>query len=112
MVISHHAEVADADESPRQNVKQESPDELVSRYGHRSHLVAAGVIPPTEGNAFAIEGDEPVVGDGDTVSITTEIANDLFRPAEGGLWSLDIPSSRFGINGYVFFKIYVQEAGD
>ena len=50
-----------------------------------SHLVAAGVISPTEDNAFAIEGDEPVVGDGDTMSITTEIADDLFGPAEGGL---------------------------
>ena len=85
MVIGHDAEVADADESLRQDVKQESSDELVCRDGHRSHLVSAGVVPPTEGNAFAIEGDEPVVGDGDTMSVTTEIADDLFRPAEGGL---------------------------
>jgi len=66
-------------------VKQESANELVGSDGHRSHLVAAGVIPPTEGNAFAIEGDKPVVGDGDTMSITAEITDDLFRPAEGGL---------------------------
>jgi len=77
--------VADADESLRQHVKQESSNELVSRDVHRSHLVAAGVIPPTEGNAVAIEGDESVVGDGDPMSITAEIADDLFRPAEGGL---------------------------
>jgi hypothetical protein len=85
LVIGHHAEVADANESLRQDMKQESSDELVSRDGHRSHLVAAGVISPPEGNAFAIEGDESVVGDGDTMSIPAEIADDLFRPAEGGL---------------------------
>src|SRR5262249_34341122 len=60
-------------------------DELVDRDGHRSDLVAAFVISPMEGNAFAIEGDEPVVGDGDTMSIQAQIADDLFRPAEGGL---------------------------
>jgi hypothetical protein len=59
--------VADADESLRQDVKQELSDELVSRDGHHPHLVAAGVISPTEGHTFAIEGDEPVVGDGDTI---------------------------------------------
>jgi hypothetical protein len=85
LVIGHHAEVADADESLRQDVKQESSDELVSKDGHRSHLVAASVISPTEGNAFAIEGDESVVGDGDTMSVAAEIADDLFRPSEGRL---------------------------
>ena len=77
--------MADADESLRQDVKQESSDELVGSDGHRSHLVTARVISPTEGNAFAIEGDEPMVRDGDTMSITAEIADNLFRPAEGGL---------------------------
>jgi len=35
-----------------------------------------------------------VVGDGDTMSITAEIADDLFRPAEGG----------FGINNPILTK--------
>ena len=77
--------MADADESLRQDVKQKSSDELAGGDGHRSHLVAVGVISPTEGNAFAVEGDESVVGDGDTMSITAEIANDLLGAAEGGL---------------------------
>jgi len=99
LVIGHHAEVADADESLRQDVKQESPDELVSSDGHRSHLVTARVISPTEGNAFAIEGDDPMVGDGDTMSITAEIADDLFRAAEGG----------FGINNPILTKQCSEE---
>ena len=94
--------MADADESLRQDVKQESSDELVSRDGHRSHLVAAGVISPTEGHAFAIEADESVVGDGDTMSITTEIADDLFRPAEGG----------FGINNPILTKQRSEERSE
>ena len=91
--------MADADESLRQDVKQESSDELVSSDGHRSHLVTARVISPTEGNVFAIEGDESVVGDGDTMSITAKIADDLFRPAEGG----------FGINNPILAKQCSEE---
>jgi hypothetical protein len=97
--IGHDTEVADTDESLRQDVKQKTSDELVGRDGHRSHLVAAGVIPPTEGNAFAIEGDEPVVGDGDTMSITAEISDDLFWAAEGG----------FGINNPILTKQQSEE---
>src|SRR5262249_15917373 len=85
LVIGHHAEVSDADESLRQDVKQESSDELVRRDGQRSHLVAAGVISPTESNAFAIEGDQPAVGYGDTLSRTTDIADELVGTGEGRL---------------------------
>ena len=99
MVIGHDAEVADADESLRQDVKQESSDELVGSDGHRSHLVTARVISPTEGHAFAIEADEPMVGDGDTMSITAEIAEDLFWAAERG----------FGINNPILTKQCSEE---
>jgi len=99
LVIGHDAEVADADESLRQDVKQESSDELVGSDGHRSHLVTARVISPTEVNAFAIEGDEAMVRDGNTMSITAEIAEDLFRAAEGG----------FGINNPILTKQCSEE---
>jgi hypothetical protein len=42
---------------------------------------------------FAIEGAEPVVGDGDTMSITAETEDDLCRAAEGGL-GINNPISR------------------
>src|SRR5262249_17356952 len=85
LVVGHHAEVTDADESLRQDVKQESPNELFGGEGHRSHLVAAGIISPTECDVVAIKGGEPVVGDSDTVSIAAEVTDDLVGPAEGGL---------------------------
>ena len=77
--------MTDADESLRQDVKQEAPNELVGGDHHRSRLVAASVIPPAKRNVVAIESDEPVVGDGDTVGIAAEVADDLLGPAEGGL---------------------------
>jgi hypothetical protein len=83
-------------------VKQESPNELVSGDRHRSHLVAASVVAPTERDVVAIERDEPVIGDGDTVGIAAEVADDLLRPAEGG----------FGINNPVLTKQCSQESGE
>src|SRR5262249_16512918 len=62
-------------------------------------VVPAVETPQREGNVVAIEGDEPVVGDGDTMSITAEIADDLFRPAEGG----------FGINNPILPKQRSEE---
>jgi len=77
--------VTNADESFRQHVKQESPDEFVSRNSHRSHLVAAGVMAPTEGHAVSIKRHEPVIGDRNTVGIAAEVADDLFGAAKSGL---------------------------
>ena len=53
--VGQDAEVTDADESLRQDVKQESSDELVGRDGHRPRLVAAGIIAPTKTDMVAIE---------------------------------------------------------
>jgi hypothetical protein len=80
--------VTDANESLRQDVKQESPNELLDGDAHRSHLVAASIVPPTEGDVFAIKGNESVIGDGNTVGVAAKVADDLLWPAEG----------RFGIN--------------
>ena len=55
-----------------------------------------------EGNAFAIEGDKSVVGDGDTMSVTTEIADNLFGSAEGG----------FGINNPILTKQRSEERSE
>jgi hypothetical protein len=44
-----------------------------------------GGVPPAEGDVALFEGDESVVGDGDAVGIATEIAQRVFRSAEGRL---------------------------
>ena len=85
LVIGHEAEVPDADESLRQHVNQETSDELVGGNRHHSLLVAASVVPPTEGDVVAVEGDESVVGDGDAMGIASEIANTCSGPPKAGL---------------------------
>jgi hypothetical protein len=102
LVIGHEAKVTNADEALRQHVKQEPSDEFVSRDSHRSHLVATGIVPPTEGHAVAIKGDEPVIGKGNTVGIAAEVADDLLRAAESGL----------GINNPILTKQRSKETGE
>src|SRR5437016_14087018 len=40
-------------------------------------------VSPTKGNLFIGEVDQPMVGDGDTVGVTAEVAKRMFRAAEG-----------------------------
>jgi hypothetical protein len=50
---------------------------------HDALPAAVGIILPAEADAFSIEGDEAVVGDGDAMSVAAEIAQHMFRTAEG-----------------------------
>jgi hypothetical protein len=91
LVIGHEAEVANADEALREHVYKESTDKLISRDCHQTLLVPASVIPPTEGDGVAIEGDQAVIRDGDAVCVASQIAKNLLGTTE----------SRLGVNNPV-----------
>ena len=84
-MIGQDSEVSDSDEALWQNMKQKPAHELLRGNIHGPVLVAARIVPPTECNAAAIEGNETVVGDGNTVGVAPEVTNHLLRAAEGGL---------------------------
>ena len=85
MVVGHEAEVPDADEALREHVEEESTDELVGGNRHHALFVAVSVIPPTERDVVAVEGEQSMIGDGDTMGIAAEVTQHLFGTAEGGL---------------------------
>ncbi len=66
-------------------MEQEAAQELIDRQSHQSLLVAVSGISPAEGDVTVGESNEPVVGDGDTMGIGTEIAQRMFRAAERSL---------------------------
>ena len=74
-----------ADEAFWENVQQESPDELLRRNSHFALLVAVRIIPPTECDFILVERNESVIGDGHTMSVTAEIAENLLRATKGRL---------------------------
>ena len=83
MPVGEEAEVADAHEAARQQVEQEAAQELFDRQSHEPFSVAVSGVSPAEGDVAFAESDQPVVGDGDAVSVCAEIAQRVFWPTEG-----------------------------
>jgi hypothetical protein len=66
-------------------MEEEAAQELDCVEGHDALLVVVGIIPPSEGDLVAVEGDESMVGNGDAVGVAAEIAHHMGRAAEGRL---------------------------
>jgi len=81
--VGEEAEATDAHEAARQQVEQEAAQELFDPQGHEPLLVAVSGVSPAEGDIAFAESDQPVVGDGDAVSVCAEIAQRVFWPPEG-----------------------------
>ena len=64
-------------------MEQEAAQELVDCQGHQPLLVAVSGISPAKGDVVVGKSNEPVVGDGDPMGIVAEIAQRMFRAAEG-----------------------------
>ena len=75
----------DSDEPLRQNVQEGSPDELLGRAGHFAFLVAMSIVPPTKSDVIAVKRNQSVIGDGHTMGVTPEIAENPFRTTKGRL---------------------------
>jgi len=86
--IREKTKIPDSHESLRQHVQEEAAQELSSQHHHRALLAAVSIVLPSEGDAFAIECEESMIGNGDPVRISAEITQDLLRATEG----------RFGID--------------
>ena len=85
MPVGEVAEVADAHEAAGQQVQEKAAQELFDRQGHELLLVAMSGVSPAEGDVVIGESNQPVVGDGDAMGVSAEIAQRVFRPTEGPL---------------------------
>ena len=74
MSVGHEAKVTDADETLRQYVEQKAADKLVGGNGHGLLFVAMSVVPPTKRDVVAVKGKQPMIGNGDTMSVAPEVA--------------------------------------
>jgi hypothetical protein len=70
------AVVADAVEAMRQDVDEEAADELVGCEGHDllPFATLGAIVLPLEGDAVAVERNQPAVGDGDAMGVAREAA--------------------------------------
>jgi hypothetical protein len=66
-------------------VKEKPAEELIDRETHDALAVVVCGIAPPEGDVAMIKSDQSVVGDGDAVSIVSEITQHVFWSTEGRL---------------------------
>ncbi len=80
--IGEEAEIADTHEAAGKQVQEESAQELFDRQSHQPLLVAVSRVSPTEGNVAVGQSYQPMVGNGDAMSVGAEVAQQMFWPAE------------------------------
>ena len=66
-------------------MEQKSAQELLDSQSQEPLLVALGGVAPAEGHVAVGESDQPAVGDGDAMGVSTQIAQHIFRSSEGPL---------------------------
>jgi hypothetical protein len=81
--MGEQAEVADADESWRQYMQQEPPQELINAQCHQAFLVLMRGVAPAERDHAVGERDEAVVGDRHAMSVLAKITERVLRPSKG-----------------------------
>ena len=64
-------------------MQQEPSDKLIGLEGHGFWVVMVGIISPEEGNLAVLEGENTIVADGDSVSISAEVLKDPPGAIEG-----------------------------
>lgn len=90
--LASRAEVTDAHEAFWKHMEEEAAQELRRRELHGALLAAACVILPSEGDMLLMEVQQPVVGNGDAMGVTAEIAQHLIGAAHG-LFGIHDPAS-------------------
>ena len=100
--VREKSEVADAHEAAGQQVQQEAAQELFDRQDHEPFLVAVSGVAPAKGYVALGESNQPAVGDGDAMSVSTEIAQHMF-------WAAERP---FGVDNPVVTEQYPQPRGE
>ena len=94
--IGEEAEMADADQPRRQHVEQEAADELNRIEGHGLSAGMVRVVFPVEADVAVFQRAKTVIGDGDAVSVASQILEHASWATEG---RLDV-NDPFELRGY------------
>jgi len=76
-------EVPDADKPLREDVKEETAQELIRGQWHHAFYASMSPVSPAEGNFSILERDEAMVGNGHSMRVAAEIAENMLWAAEG-----------------------------
>jgi hypothetical protein len=82
MTVRQEAKMPNLDESPRQNVQEESPDEFDGIQSHQLLPVSVGGVSPAKCNLTILQANQPAIRDGHPVCIAGEVFDNVFRAIE------------------------------
>jgi hypothetical protein len=85
--IGKASEVPDAHELLGEEMKEETTQEFLCGYCHHAFYASMGPVSPAEGNLSIHKGDQAMVGNGYSMCVAAEIAENIFRTAE---WPLAV----------------------
>ena len=77
--LAKKAEVTDAHEAIRQDVKQEAADKFLGLKSHRLFLIPVSAISIAQGDLAVLDVEDAVIGESDAVGVAAEVI-------EHGLW--------------------------
>jgi hypothetical protein len=100
--VRQPAEVSNARKTLGQHVLQKPAEKLGAGQSHGALLVVIGIILPPESDLRFANGDNPMVGDGHAMGITSQVLQDVVRPAKR--W--------FGIHDPILLKQRSQETAE
>src|SRR3954453_9373640 len=69
----------------RKYMLDEASQELFGTQSHQPLLAAVSIISPVKGDLVPFVSDDPMVADGNAMSVTAEIAEDRRRPPKAAL---------------------------
>jgi hypothetical protein len=92
--VSEKSVVADVHESTRENVKKEPSQKLHSIQSHRAMTATLVVVLPVECNLAVFTTNEPLIGNGNAMGVSSEVLEYVFGASERG----------FGVNDPIFFS--------
>ena len=73
----------------RENVQKEAAQKLLGRYGHQLLFAAMRIILPAEGNLTVGKGHDPMIRDGDTMCVPSQVMKNVQRTAKRRLGVYD-----------------------
>jgi hypothetical protein len=85
VTVGEKAEVTDLDEPGWQHVQQEAAEELHGIEAHDLDTVVVSGVAPAEAHLTIGETQQSTVSNGDTMSVTGQILENMGGPAEGRL---------------------------
>ena len=77
--------MANANQTLRQNVDQESAQKLIGGNGHDPLFAAVCIVLPAKRDSAILEGDESMAGNRNAMGIARQVVQNMLRTTEGRL---------------------------